>query len=176
MLEWTLKESPGFAPYFSNKLGIEISKKTDALRREEVEDLKPKRIFRFVSNCFECLRLGFYDRAEGPIGLFSAAIKSQKLATLEQRLQFLVPFCAEILSKLSDGGVKETLLVQMDEEIEHACRQGVQELETAGEEFFRMKKELQELFRRHGKVDAVLAQGIENLKQKIRTLFTAIER
>lgn len=176
MVKWALTESPGVAPFFASKLSNEINQITDALKQDDVEDLKPKRIFRLTGNCLECLRQGLLDSPEGPVGLFLALLRHPTFATLEQKLEFLIPVSAQTIPGLSEGTVKNELLEEMDEEVERVCRLGLQELEAAGEDFFRMKKELIEGFRRQGKIDLVVVQGIENLKTKIGNLSRGVER
>lgn len=102
-------------------------------------------------------------------------MQSQKALTLDQKLQFLIAFSAEISPKLSENVADEQLTLLTDEEVDKVCQAGLDAMQPIGEEFFQKKKELHEAYRKTGKMEPAIVQTIEAAKSRFAFLTLAVD-
>ena len=81
----------------------------------------------------------------------------------------------EFCNRFENSLICEELKINVETEIQRITKSILEELEQTSQIFFERKKELQEQYRKTGRLEGLLLQLLDQLKSKVQCILISIE-
>jgi len=165
---------PSFGQLIALKLTWELNLKISQIEKKETQNFKLHKICNFIENLFELIFTGNFQD-QNLVGKFWLSVfRSENILTSEQKSQFLCKFVKSSYSIFKGSLISADLNSNIESEIHRITNSVLGELEETSQSFFERKKELQEQYRKTGRLETQILQSLEQLQNRVNSILVSV--